>query len=93
MRKIYLDPKTGSLKKRLDPSLEHLPLSVPGNNTTPIFQIHCFTARQIGKGTNNPFGVRASVMRCFTCGVNICLPLFFLFHKTADLEEAIRNIM
>ena len=88
---LYLE--NGSLKKRLDPSLEHLPLAVPGNNTTPICQLHRFTASQLGKGTKIPDGARASVMRCFTCGVNLFLPYFSLFRKTADLEEAIINIM
>ena len=72
--KSSLDTNNGSLKKRLNPSLEHLPLAFPGKNTTPIYQLHCFTARKIGEGTNIPDGARASVMRCFTCGVNLCLP-------------------
>ena len=91
--KSSLDPKTGSLKNRLGPSLEHLPFSVPGNNTTPIYQLYRFTARKIGKGTNIPDGACDSVMRCFMCGVNLCLLYLLLFHKTTDLEEAIINIM
>ena len=89
--KSSLHPETGSLKKRLDPSLEHLPHAVPGKHTNAICQLHRFAARQIGKGTNIPDGARASVMQCFACGVNLCLPCFFLFHKTANLEEAIRD--
>ena len=92
-RKSCVEPITSSLKKCLDPSLEHLPLVVPGKNTTQICQLHCFTARKTVKEKNITDGARAIVMRCFTCGVNICLPCFFLFHKTSYLEEAIRNIM
>ena len=61
--KSSLHPETGSLKKRLDPSLEHLPHAVPGKHTNAICQLHRFAARQIGKGTNIPDGVRASVMQ------------------------------
>ena len=89
MRNNSLDPETGSLNKRL----EHLPLAVPGKNTTPICHLHRFTSRQIVNGTDITDGTRDSVIRCFTYGINLCLPCFFLFHKTTDLEEAMRNIM
>ena len=84
--KSSLHPETGSLKKRLDPSLEHLPHAVPGKHTNAICQLHRFAARQIGRGTNIPDGARASVMQCFTCGVNLCLPCFFLFHNYRRLR-------
>ena len=61
--KSSLEPETGYLKNRLEPSLEHLPFAVPEKNTTPICHLHRFTARQIGKGANIPYGARASVMR------------------------------
>ena len=72
--KSSLDPETGSLNNFLDPSLEHLPFDVPGKNMTPICQLHRLTARQIVEVTNIPDGACASFMRCFMCGVNLCLP-------------------
>ena len=91
--KSYLVTDTSSLKMRLDQLLEHLPLTVPGKNMKPVYQLHNFTERQFGKRKNIPDGAHASVMRCFTCGVNICLSFFFLFHKMEYLENAIIKIM
>ena len=50
VRKSSLDPETGSLNKHIDPSPEHFPIAFPGDNTTPIFQLHCFTERKLERG-------------------------------------------
>ena len=90
-----LNPEKGALKRRLDDSLDHLPIRCPlkSDNSKDICQLHRFAHKLTTGKDNLPPGSRANVMYCATCGVSLCLPCYYLFHKTADLTTKTSTIL
>ncbi len=87
---MYLLPTWGWLKGRLNHNTTiHMP--VPPSSQNAMCQLHCWAhkeTRSLDKAVGRnikPSSLRSHVMQCETCGVNLCLKCWELFHTKQRL--------
>eukprot|EP00956_Cyclotella_meneghiniana_P034869 scaffold109003_cov36-Cyclotella_meneghiniana.AAC.1 len=86
----------GTLSRRLDASLNHMPVVPSGDQSGHICQLHRWAGNYGNNDKKNnkmPSGSRFNVCHCKACGVNLCLCCFELYHTKANLEAEIGNIL
>ena len=90
-----LHPTDGALKCRLDSTLDHIPRSCPrkSNKSENICQLHRYANKKVTGEDNLPPGSRGGVMYCATCRVNLCLPCYYLFHKSDSVAQECSTIL
>ena len=93
-----LSPTRGRLKVRLDHETRtHMPTVCLVKE--PTCQLHRWAHKEFNplekmKGANNkPSGSRSHVMRCNTCGVNLCLHCWEIFHSKPRLTIHVPDIL
>lgn len=82
-----LDPKNGSLKHRLYSNLDHLPEE--SSSQRPRCALH----RWSGGGVDLAADVRANVVYCATCNINLCVKCYQTFHTISDIKRCKQSIL
>ncbi len=95
-----LDPVSGKLRMRLDSSLPHLCVPVDEGRRGVVCQLHRWAFRRSlesagmkDEPTDVPPGAKKKVVRCKTCGINLCVRCWEIFHKEKDMEVVVYNIL
>jgi len=91
-----LCPDNGSLRKRLNNTLNHMPEPVDKSKKTQC-QLHMWSAKK-GAPTfdatrEKPTGSRVHVMHCPSCHVHLCMDCFFSFHNVENLAAIPMQIL